>query len=75
MFWENHFTKIGMENLFEEEMDTHLPEYFLPQQIETLIEKGKYSNVENRVTKENYKRRMHNLLYLEEYQQRSDLSR
>lgn len=64
-----------MENSFEEEMDKHLPEYFLPQQIEVLIEKGKYSNVENKVTKENYKRRMHNLLYLEEYQQRLDLSR
>ena len=31
--------------------------------------------VENRVTKENYKRRLHNLLYLEEYQQRLDMSR
>lgn len=64
-----------MENLFEEENDQHLPEYLLPQQIEGLIEKGKYSNVENKVTKENYKRRMHNLLYLEEYKQRVDLSR
>ena len=64
-----------MENMFEEDQDRHLPEYFLPQQIENLIEKGKYSNVEIKVTKENYRRRMHNLLYLEEYQQRVDLSR
>lgn len=75
LFWESHYSKIAMESTFEEEMDRHLPEYLLPQQIETLIEKGKYSNVENKVTKENYKRRMHNLLYLEEYQQRVDLSR
>lgn len=58
-----------------EETDRNIPEYILPQQIEMLIQKGKYSNVENRVTKSNYKRRMHNLLYLEEYQQRVDLSR
>lgn len=36
---------------------------------------GKYNNVENRVTETNYKRRLHNLLYLEEYQQRLDMSR
>lgn len=36
---------------------------------------GKYNNVENRVTEANYKRRLHNLLYLEEYQQRLDMSR
>jgi hypothetical protein len=75
LFWENHYSKMAMENPFEEELDRNLPEYILPQQIEALIEKGKYSNVENRVTKENYKRRMHNLLYLEEYQERLDLSR
>lgn len=75
LFWENHYSKIAMENSFLEDTDRHLPEYLLPQQIESLIEKGKYSNVENRVTNENYRRRMHNLLYLEEYQQRLDLSR
>lgn len=75
LFWEQHYSKIAMENSFVEETDRHLPEYLLPQQIEQLIEKGKYSNVENRVTKENYKKRMHNLLYLEEYQQKVDLSR
>ena len=74
LFWESHYSKIAMDS-FEEETDRHLPEYSLPEQIESLIEKGKYSNVENRVTKDNYKRRMHNLLYLEEYQQRLDMSR
>lgn len=75
LFWENHYSKVAMPNPFFEETDRSLPDYLLPQQIETLIESGKYSNVENSVTKENYKRRMHNLLYLEEYQQRLDLSR
>ncbi len=52
-----------------------MPEYPLPKQIEDFIESGKYKNVDNRVTKENYVRRMHNLLYLEEFQQKLDLSR
>ena len=75
LFWENHFRKIPIEVQFQEETDSNLPEFALPQKIEEFIEGGKYSNVEIRVTKENYKRRMHNLLYLEEYQQRLDLSR
>ena len=40
-----------MITTFEEETDRPLPEYPLPEQIERLIEAGKYSNVENRVTK------------------------
>ena len=106
-----------MVTSYQEETDRPLPEYPLPEQIERLIDAGKYSNVENRVTKvwcvvcvcvgggggggvrlgsrvcvcvldnewrisfspsrcqDNYKRRMHNLLYLEEYQQRVDMSR
>ena len=64
-----------MEDPFQEETDRNLPEYQLPKQIEDFINDGKYKNVESTVTKENYRKRMHNLLYLEEYQQRSDLSR
>ena len=64
-----------MAMTYIEETDSLLPEYPLPEQIEKLIEAGKYNNVENKVTKENYRRRMHNLLYLEEYQQRVDMSR
>ena len=35
----------------EEVGDDQIEEYPLPEQIEQLIEAGKYSNVENRVTK------------------------
>ena len=35
----------------EEVGDEQIEEYPLPEQIEQLIEAGKYSNVENRVTK------------------------
>ena len=76
-------------SMFGEETDLSLAEYPLPEQVETLIDKG---NVETKITKvmymcsvvtmvtrgqlqENYCRRMHNLLYVEEYQHRKDLSR
>ena len=62
-------------NLYTEETDKALPDYPLPEQIEKFIEGGKYRNVEARVTRVNYQRRMHNLLYLEEYKQREDMSR
>jgi len=62
-------------DVFTEETDKALPEYALPEQIEKFIEGGKYKNVEVRVTKDNYIKRMHNLLYLEEYQQRETMSR
>jgi hypothetical protein len=76
LFWEQHYTPIPMPGHERDEVfDAGLSEYPLPEQIERLIGAGKYSNVENRVTKENYKRRLHNLLYLEEYQQRLDMSR
>ena len=58
-----------------EEVDQKLPDYPLPQQIEEFIKIGKYKNVEDKVTRDNYRCRMHNLLYLEEFQQRVDLSR
>ncbi len=74
LFWEQRHAVISMD-LFTEETDRELPEYALPEQIERFIERGKYRNVENRVTRENYQRRMHNLLYLEEYRQREDMSR
>jgi len=40
-----------MSTSYQEKTDGLLPEYPLPQQIEKLIEDGKYSNVEDRVTK------------------------
>ena len=66
---------VHIDTKYLEETDKALPEYVLPEQVEKFIESGKYKNVEIRVTKENYRRRMHNLLYLEEYKQREDMSR
>jgi hypothetical protein len=76
LYWEQHYTTIAMPGREQDEVfDSGLADYPLPEQIERLIDSGKYNNVENKVTKENYKRRLHNLLYLEEYQQRLDMSR
>ena len=35
----------------QEESDRNLQEYTLPEQVETLIGKGKYRNVETKITK------------------------
>ena len=51
LYWEQHYSQIPMTTSYLEETDRSLPEYPLPEQIERLIEAGKYSNVENRVTK------------------------
>jgi len=51
LYWEQHYSQIHMTTSYQEETDGLLPEYPLPQQIEKLIEDGKYSNVEDRVTK------------------------
>ena len=51
LYWEQHYSQIHMSTSYQEETDRLLPEYPLPQQIEKLIEDGKYSNVEDRVTK------------------------
>ena len=51
LYWEQHFSLIHMTTSYQEETDRLLPEYSLPQEIEKLIEAGKYSNVEDRVTK------------------------
>ena len=75
LYWEQHFTTMPLDTPYLEESDQFLPSYPLPEQVEKLLEMGKYENVENRVTKDNYKRRMHNLLYLEEYERRKCMSR
>lgn len=75
LYWEQHYTTSHLDTPYLEESDQYLPSYQLPEQVEKLLEMGKYENVENRVTKDNYKRRMHNLLYLEEYERRSCMSR
>ncbi len=74
LFWKLRHTVVIMDQYIEE-TDRDLPEYALPEKIEKFIEDGKYMNVEYRVTRENYQQRMHNLLYLEEYKQREDMSR
>eukprot|EP00731_Ephydatia_muelleri_P025024 Em0017g107a len=75
LYWEQRHEKVPYPLKHDEEGDTKMQDYPLPEKVETLLEQGKYNNVENKITKENYKRRMHNLLYLEEYQQRKDMSR
>ena len=56
-------------------LDEQLPDYCLPEQMSDYIQSGKYSNVEEDITRTNYVSRMHNLLYLEEFQQQFDLRR
>ena len=75
LYWEQHYTTMPLDTPYLEESDQYLPSYHLPEQVEKLLELGMYENVENRVTKDNYKRRMHNLLYLEEYERRKCMSR
>ncbi|XP_011406766.2 PREDICTED: probable helicase with zinc finger domain [Amphimedon queenslandica] len=76
LFWEQHYRiKKWPEDSSRELADTELRDYELPEQVEKLIEGGKYKNVEQRIKKDSYVRRMHNLLYLEEYQERKDISR
>ena len=90
LFWEQRYTLIEWgSSMFGEETDLSLAEYPLPEQVETLIDKRNVEtkitkvmymcSVVTMVTRgqlqENYCRRMHNLLYVEEYQHRKDLSR
>ncbi len=74
LFWEQHHRVVAMD-LYSEAGDSQIPEYPLPEQIEGFIQAGKYKKVETLVTRANYQRRIHNLLYLEEFKQREDMSR
>ena len=53
LFWEQRFTVMDRWVLeqCQEESDSKLQEFMLPEQVENLIESGKYSNVETRITK------------------------
>lgn len=52
LFWEQRYTLIEWgSNVCGEETDQSLADYPLPEQVETLIDKGKYQNVETRITK------------------------
>ena len=49
LFWEQRYTLIEWgSSMFGEETDLSLAEYPLPEQVETLIDKG---NVETKITK------------------------
>ena len=49
LFWEQHYTLIDW--VCGEETDRSLVDYPLPEQVETLIDRGKYQNVETKITK------------------------
>ena len=55
-----------------EEVDKELPEY-IPS--ENVLELGNNQNVRVKLTKDNYKERMHYLLYLEEHEHKKIMSR
>ena len=52
LFWEQHYRiKKWPEDSSRELTDTELHDYELPEQVEKLIEGGKYKNVEQRIKK------------------------
>ena len=57
---------------YAEEVDKSLPEYILPENV---LELGNDKNVRVKLTKDNYKERMHYLLYLEEHEHKKIMSR
>ena len=50
-------------------------QYHLPSNIENLLRFGAFKHLDVRLTKSNYRERLHTLLYIEEYQRRADLQR
>ena len=54
LFLEQRFTTMDWKSEFSEVADQHLGDYLLPEQVEKLIESGKYKNVEQKITKVNY---------------------
>ena len=52
LFLEQRFTTMDWSgNEFTEMADRHLGDYMLPEQVEKLIDTGKYKNVEQKITK------------------------
>ena len=51
LYWEQRHEKVSFPLMHDEEGDLRLPEYPLPEKVEALLEQGKYSNVENKITK------------------------
>ena len=57
---------------YAEEVDTHLPEYIPPENV---FELGNDEGMRVKLTRDNYKERMHYLLYLEEHEHKKIMSR
>lgn len=55
-----------------EEVDKKLPPYILPENV---LELGTNQKARVKLTRDNYKERMHYLLYLEEHEHRKIMSR
>ena len=73
LHWERHYREILMETYpFQEETDELLPEYALP---ENLVGSNDKSQLQGCLTKDNYKERMHCLLFFEEHEHKKIMSR
>ena len=55
-----------------EKVDKELPQYIPPENV---LELGSNQNVRVKLTRDNYKERMHYLLYLEEHEHKKIMSR
>lgn len=51
LYWEQRHEKVPYPLKHDEEGDTKMQDYPLPEKVETLLEQGKYNNVENKITK------------------------
>ena len=72
LHWELHYKEIPMEaDLYSEETDVQLKEYAIP---ENLVH-SQIKDDEGGLTKDNYRERMHHLLYLEEHEHKKIMSR
>lgn len=49
--------------------------YPLPHNIENLVVFDAFKHLDAQLTKENYRMRLHTLLYIEEYERRANLQR
>ena len=73
LFWEQHHEIIPMDAYpHAEEVDKELPQYIPPENV---LELGNNQTVRVKLTRDNYKERMHYLLYLEEHEHKKIMSR
>ena len=50
LYWEQHHEKVPYP-LKHDEGGMKFPDYPLPEKVETLLEQGKYNNMESKITK------------------------